>query len=190
MPIWMANCLQCRPSIAVPRRTRSLVNSSIVTRQVKRIRRDTEDTPTQPMPPLPPLPRDGSGTDVPASGDGSGPMTIGPDGRPTLQLSPVEIEALAQGSLETRPVHDDIRTTLTVENVRLALGSTSMPPARFPPEGLDAADAADAADAPDAPDAPDASDPPDRGPRRARETLRVETIKAQPVTPAAPPRKR
>jgi hypothetical protein len=140
---------------------------------------------------MPPLRRDGSETGTDGSGEGSGdasgPSKVDSDGRPTLQLSPVEIEALAQSSLEARPIHDDIRTTLTVENVRLALGSTSMPPARLDPEGPEWPEGPDASEGPDALDAPDLSD---RGPRRARETLRVETITAQSDTLAPLPRKR
>ncbi|HEU4727108.1 MAG TPA: hypothetical protein VFT22_04445 [Kofleriaceae bacterium] len=85
---------------------------------------------------------------------------------PTLQLTPVEMDAIAQGSQDARATHPDGPRMLTVENVRLALGSTSMTPARAAPAVTE------------------------RGPRRARETLQVDKIKPSPAVPDPPSRKR
>jgi hypothetical protein len=101
--------------------------------------------------------------DVEAERDGVRP---GPDGTPTLQLTPLEIDAIAQGSEAARATEADVGTARTVESVRLALGSASIPPAKVPP--------------------PENA----RGPRRARETLRVDKIKSQPIAPEPPSRKR
>jgi len=83
-----------------------------------------------------------------------------------MQLTPLEIEAIAQGSQETDATAGRAitNTTRTVESVRLALGSASMPPAPSIPERGT------------------------RGPRRTRETLRADAIKA--VVPDARSRKR
>ena len=85
-----------------------------------------------------------------------------------MQLTPLEVDAIAQGSVteymaEPEPDASGFRT---VEGVRLALGSSSISPTTVPP----------------------AENP--RGPRRARQTMRAEKLKSQPLTPDRPPRKR
>ena len=97
---------------------------------------------------------------------GSERVALGLDGLPTLQLTPVEIEAIAQGSEAARATDADVGTTRTVESVRIAMGSSSIPPTTLP------------------------ATPSARGPRRARETLRVDKVKSAPDAPGAPPRKR
>jgi hypothetical protein len=183
----MAKRLHGEYSIAVPRRTRSRVDSAAVTRPFKRTDRSTGALSTGETPTLPQSPLDVATTQVAAAGrrgvehaatvearppgrfdraSGSRRVVLGPDGTPTLQLTPLEIEAIAQGSEAARATEADLGTTPTVESVRIALGSSPIPPMTLPAT----------ANA--------------RGPRRARETLRVDRITSGPTAPSPPPRKR
>jgi hypothetical protein len=166
----MAKRLQRRAPIAVPRCTRPRIDSTAVTSLFKRVDRidpsterplgwpSTEETPT-----LPQVPIDIEGND-------NDPRSVTRDlyGTPTLQLTPLEVDAIAQGSMAAYMVEPepDASGFRTVEGLRIALGSSSISPTTVPP----------------------AANP--RGPRRARQTLRAEKIKSQPVTPDRPPRKR
>jgi hypothetical protein len=91
---------------------------------------------------------------------GSQRMALDGTATPTVALAPVEIDALIRGA-EALEGPADLDTMRTVENVRIARGSSSMPPAT-----VDA-----------------------RGPRHPRETLRVDSIRS-PGKPTPPSRKR
>ena len=90
---------------------------------------------------------------------GSRPMKLGASGTPTVALTAVEIDALIQGA-ESAHAAADPDSRPTVEHVRIARGTESQPAANVAP----------------------------RGPRRARETLRADSIKRP--GPTAPTRKR
>lgn len=91
---------------------------------------------------------------------GSERVALGAAGTATVALAPVEIDALVRGAEAlTAPVDPD--TMRTVENVRIARGTASNPP--------------ETAHA--------------RGPRRARETLRADSLRP-PGKPSPPSRKR
>jgi len=166
----MAKRLQRRAPIAVPRRTRPRIDSAAVTSLFKRVDRgdpstgwpstgsSTEETPTLPQVPI----------DIERNATDPRSVTRGLDGAPTLQLTPLEVDAIAQGSMAAYMVEPepDASGFRTVEGLRIALGSSSISPTTVPP----------------------AANP--RGPRRARQTLRAEKIKSQPVAPERPPRKR
>lgn len=118
----------------------------------KRIARATEDTLTIPLPtvtedaPTLPLPRVERATEDIA----------------TLPLSPVEIDAVMQGTSAASMPPGPASATPTVENVRLAQGSSPIPP----------------------------TEKSERGPRRPRETLRADKIRLDPDAPTPPSRKR
>lgn len=118
----------------------------------KRAARATEDTPTIPLPtvtedtttiPLPRVERPTAET-------------------PTLPLKPVELDAVMQGASAASTPLGIASTMPTVENVRLAQGSSPIPP----------------------------TERSERGPRRPRETLRADKIRLDPDVPAPPSRKR
>jgi hypothetical protein len=179
----MAKRLQRGASIAVPRRIRSRVDSTAVTSLFKRVVPATggpytEETPTLPRVPIdieathsaaPAAGRAGPTATVPcrpvALTSGSKRVTHSLDETPTLQLTPLEVGAIAQAGAACM-AEPDASAFRTVESIRLALGSSSIRPTTVPP----------AANA--------------RGPRRARQTLRAEKIKSQPVTTDRPSRKR
>ena len=121
----------------------------------KRVARPTEDTPTIPLPcvtedpPTIPLPR-------------AARVERAAEGISTLPLSPVEIDAVMQGTSAASPIPGLASTAPTVENVRLALGSSPIPP----------------------------TEKSERGPRRPRETLRADKIRLDPDEPTPPSRKR
>ncbi|HEY0989001.1 MAG TPA: hypothetical protein VGD80_18160 [Kofleriaceae bacterium] len=91
---------------------------------------------------------------------GSRPVKLGGPGTPTVALTAVEIDALVQ-SAETGHKAADPNSRPTVENIRIARGTEPQPATIVPP----------------------------RGPRRARETLRADTIKG-PGLASPPTRKR
>jgi hypothetical protein len=171
----MAKRLQRRAPIAVPRRTRPRIDSAAVTSLFKRVDlgdpstggpstgRPSTGPSTEETPTLPQVPIDIEGND-------NDPRSVTRDlyGTPTLQLTPLEVDAIAQGSMAAYMVEPepDASGFRTVEGLRIALGSSSISPTTVPP----------------------AANP--RGPRRARQTLRAEKIKSQPVAPDRPPRKR
>ena len=118
----------------------------------KRIARATEDTPTIPLPtvsedtPTLPLPRvERSTQDI-----------------STLPLKPVELDAVMQGASAASTPPGLASATPTVEYVRLAQGSSPIPP----------------------------TERSERGPRRPRETLRADKIRLDPDEPTPPSRKR
>ena len=86
---------------------------------------------------------------------GSQRVKLPAGGSPTVALTPVEIDAVMQGA-EPAAVAPD-RDTRTVENVRVARGSSSLPPASGQA----------------------------RGPRRPRETLSADAIKTGKFTPSS-----
>jgi hypothetical protein len=91
---------------------------------------------------------------------GSERVALGAAETATVALAPVEIDALVRGAEAlTAPVDPD--TMRTVETVRIARGT--------------------------APNRPETAHP--RGPRRARETLRADSLKS-PGKPSPPSRKR
>jgi hypothetical protein len=189
----MAKRLQRSASIAVPRRIRPRIDSTAITSLFKRVDPSTRGLSTEETPTLPQVPIDldeagggGAAGGGDAAGTRAGPAagaTQSPSadpapgsrraarGRyetPTLQLTPLEVDAIAHGSVtaymaEPEP---DASSFRTVEGVRLARGSSSIP-STVVPSAVNA-----------------------RGPRRARETMRAEKIKSQPVTPDRPSRKR
>lgn len=124
----------------------------------------TEGTPTLPQPAIDIA--ESAGVDRVDRASGASRITLGFAGAPTLELTPLEVEAIAQGSEIAGPLGPDANTRLTVESVRIALGSSSIPATTVEP----------AANA--------------RGPRRGRETLRADKIKSPAIPPDRPSRKR
>jgi len=135
----------------VPPHDRSRVDA-VTIGSPKRVARTTEDTPTIPLPtvtedaPTIPLPRVERAT----------------EDTPTLPLKPVEIDAVMQGTSPASTPPGLAHSAPTVENVRLALGSSPIPP----------------------------TERSERGPRRPRETLRADKIRLDPDAPVPPSRKR
>jgi len=150
----MAKNLHLRCTQPVSARKRSSAEAGVKTEASKRVDRPTEETL--------PLPRvDRSTEQTPTLPLSSRPI----EEMRTVALTPVEIDAILQGA--------DVATSVggtavapTRENVRLALGSSPLPPTK-------------------APTTPDM-----RGPRRPRETLRADKIRRDPDEPTPPSRKR
>ena len=105
---------------------------------------------------------------------------------PTLALTPIEVDSLVRGASADAAVPPDASTRPTVENLRLALGSSSLRNAPASGDGAAAPPEAAPATAPPgpatAPAAPTGRLSPSaiaagRGARRTRETLRADAIR-------------
>jgi hypothetical protein len=152
----MAKILHLRRTQPVSARKRSSSEAPIATEPSRRIHRPTEETPTLPLPRV-----ERPTEETP---------TLSRAGRPseemrTVALTPVEIDAILQGADVTTPA-PGAAVTPTLENVRIALGSSPLSPTRPP------------------------ATPDMRGPRRPRETLRADKIRRDPADPAPSSRKR
>ena len=152
----MAKNLHLCRTQPVSGRKRSSSEAPTATKASRRIDRRTEETPTLPLPRV-----DRPTEETP---------TLSRAGRPseemrTVALTPVEIDAILQGADVTTPA-PGAAAAPTLENVRIALGSSPLSPTRAP------------------------ATPDERGPRRPRETLRADKIRRDPDEPAPPSRKR
>jgi len=170
----MAKNLHLRHSQPVSAHNRSSAKDVVATEASKRVDRPTEQTPTlsfprvdRPTEETPTLSL--SRVDRPTEEMPPPPLASRPsEEMRTVALSSVEIDAILQGA-DVGTSAPGAAAAPTLENVRIARGSSSLSPTKPPAM----------------PAMPDM-----RGPRRPRETLRADKIRREPDVPAPPSRKR